>query len=423
MAVEIDDRLLFSFAVKELIGSRPFLIDIYEQVYEFINDGKTGNVLNINMPPRLGKSFLATSLSAYMLWKNPKLRMLRVCYSAVLAEQFALQTRMKYESLFEELGLRMPEITGNRARWMIEGSKEYNLVACGVNGGVTGFGFDLAVVDDTAKSMADACSPAWDRMLRTFKQSVLIGRMEGMKKIINVGTRWTTSDWFSLFEPDAIISVPALKDGKSICQDWRTTEELEMIRMNVGEAVWSAQYMQSPTVQGRVALLADMPLHISEESRHANNPKVCVIDPATEYGKDMFVMGIYSAVKGDTQSWICWKLYGDSSLTVTAAVAKLKKWFDMSEFDYVLIESNGVGSSISKRIKEAGVPCRCFATRKDKYTRVYSVLDRWSRISFENGAMSADLKIELLSQMRNFPNVNVHDDLVDNVTMALEHIV
>lgn len=415
----VDDRKLFEFAVRELLSDRPFLRDIYSEVFEFLNDGKTGNVLNINMPPRLGKSFLATALSAYLLWKNPQLRILRVCYSAVLAEQFALQTRMKYESLFEELGIDAPEIIGSRGRWLIDGSPETNLIGCGINGGVTGFGFDLAIVDDTAKSMADACSPAWDRMLRTFKQSVLVGRMEGMKKIINVGTRWTTSDWFSLFEPDKIIKVPALIDGESVCSDWQTTEELQSIRESVGEAVWSAQYMQEPSVQGRVALLADIPLQEFDIQKVSVEKKICMIDPATEYGSDLFVMGIYSK---DAEGWYCYRLYGDSGLTVTQAVGMVKKWFNDGDFDYVMIESNGVGSSVAKRIKESGVPCRAFATRKDKYTRVYSVLDRWSKMRFAEDAMDADTRMELLAQMRNFPNSNVHDDLVDNVTMALEHI-
>ena len=139
--------------------------------------------------------------------------------------------------------------------------------------------------------MLEATSAAYSRQLQVFKESVLLGRLEGRRKILNVGTRWTVNDWFSMW-PDADTYVlPAMIDGRSCCEAWKTTAELELERSRVSDAVWNAQYMQEPTETGQIRLfegwkpetVADIP----------DGQRVAVIDPTTDYGRDFFVIGIF----------------------------------------------------------------------------------------------------------------------------------
>ena len=80
--------------------------------------------------------------------------------------------------------------------------------------------------------------------------------MEGDNyKIINVGTRWTVNDWFSKFVADVEILVPALNEkDETVCDAYKSTHELFALKDTLQDYIWSAQFMQRPTAQGRQRL-------------------------------------------------------------------------------------------------------------------------------------------------------------------------
>ena len=234
----------------QVCAKRPQLVEVAERMQAWWQNGKTGDVMNVSMPTRFGKSLLASSFSTWLLLRNPSTRILRASYAADLAETFGGQVKNQYLRFFEKAGQPAPTIEGTRGKWMIDGQTMPNHAAVGISGGITGFGFDVAIVDDTAKSMLEALSRAYRNQLVTFKESVLLGRLEGCRKILNVGTRWTVTDWFSLWPDAEEYVLPAMVDGRSVCEAWKTTEELNRERARVSDGVWQAQYMQRPTEQG-----------------------------------------------------------------------------------------------------------------------------------------------------------------------------
>ena len=391
----------------DIVADRPPLIEAAEKIQRWWENGKTGDVLNVSMPTRFGKSLLSSAFSSWLIISDERLRVLRASYAAELAETFSQQVRDQVDRYYERLGL-FGMTYGTRARWKITGNPQDNHAGVGIGGGITGFGFDIA--------MLEATSAAYSRQLQVFKESVLLGRLEGSRKILNVGTRWTVNDWFSMW-PDADTYVlPAMIDGKSCCEAWKTTAELELERSRVSDAVWNAQYMQEPTETGRVRLFEGWQ---PERVKTYGGRLYAVIDPATDYGKDWFVIGIYSVDRGIVTLV---DMFAEKAATPERAAEWLKRW----DVDIAFCESNGVGRSVIGKLRDAGIDnVAGFATKTDKYSRAYVQRDdmiNYFRI-FEG--CNPDAVAELLREADAFPVTgdDIHDDLLDDVVMAFEKIL
>ena len=391
------------------------MLQVADLLNGFVDNGRTGDVMNISMPTRFGKSVLATSFSTWLLLRNDKKRILRASYAADLAESFSFQVKSQYLDFFNN-NTTSPIVTGTRARWRIGENTEDNHIGVGIEGGITGFGCDVAIIDDTAKNMIEAMSAAYSKRLQVFKDSVLIGRLENEKKIINVGTRWTVNDWFSLWPDAESYVLPAMIDGRSCCEAWKTTAELELQRSRVSEAVWNAQYMQAPTETGQVRLfegwkpatVADIP----------DGQRVAVIDPTTDYGRDFFVIGIYVRSGG--------LLYlVDMFAKQRATPEEAARWLEGQGVAVAWIETNGAGRNVMEKMRQAGARNLAgFVTNRDKYSRAYVQAEAMRDYFRIVEGCNPEAVRELLHEVDVFPVTgdDIHDDLLDNVVMAFEKL-
>lgn len=405
----------FRWRYPDFSAQRPKLIEVAEKMEAFYFNGESGDVLNISMPTRFGKSMISTSFSTWLILSDKRTRISRISYAADLAEMFGRQVMNQYTDVCLSSG-RTPAIEGTRSGWWIKGNAEPNHIAVGIGGGSTGFGFDLAIIDDTAKSMLDATSAAYNRTLTSFRESVLLGRLEGRRKILNVGTRWTVNDWFSMWPDAETYVLPAIIDGKSCCEAWKTTARLELERSRVSEAVWNAQYMQEPTETGRVRLFEGwQPERVNSHS----GTLYAVIDPATDYGKDWFVIGIYSVERGIVTLV---DMFAEKAATPERAAEWLKRW----DVDIAFCEANGVGRSVIGKLRDAGIDnVAGFATKTDKYSRAYVQRDDMTNYFRIHEGCNPDAVAELLLEADAFPITgdNIHDDLLDDVVMAFENLL
>jgi hypothetical protein len=399
----------------DIVAERHPLIEAAEIIQRWWENGKTGDVLNVSMPTRFGKSLLSTAFSSWLIISDERLRVLRASYAAELAETFSQQVRDQVDRYYERLGLFVMTY-GTRARWKITGNPQDNHAGVGIGGGITGFGFDIAIVDDTAKNMLEATSAAYSRQLQVFKESVLLGRLEGRRKILNVGTRWTVNDWFSMWPDAEAYVLPAMIDGRSCCEAWKTTAELELERSRVSDAVWNAQYMQAPTETGRVRLFEGWQ---PERAKTYGGTLYAVIDPTTDYGKDWFVIGIYSVDRGIVTLV---DMFAEKAATPERAAEWLKRW----NVDIVFCEANGVGRSVIGKLRDAGIDnVAGFATKTDKYSRAYVQRDDMLNYFRIHEGCNPDAVSELLREADAFPVTgdDIHDDLLDDVVMAFEKLL
>lgn len=398
-----------------IVAERPPLVSVAERLEEWWTNGKTGDVLDVSMPTRFGKSLLSTAFSSWLIISDERVRILRASYSSDLAETFSQQVRAQVDRHYASRRL-FGFTDGTRARWRITGGDEDNHAGVGIGGGITGFGFDVAIVDDTAKNMLEATSAAYSRQLQTFKESVLLGRLEGRRKILNVGTRWTVNDWFSMWPDAETYTLPAMVDGRSCCEAWKTTAELELERSRVSDAVWNAQYMQAPTETGQVRLfegwkpatVADIP----------DGQRVAVIDPANDYGRDFFVIGIYVRSGG--------LLYlVDMFARQRATPEEAARWLEGQGVAVAWIETNGAGRNVMEKMRQAGARNLAgFVTRNDKYSRAYVQAEAVRDYFRICDGCNPEAVRELLHEADVFPVTgdDIHDDLIDNVVMAFEKL-
>lgn len=396
-----------------MCAERPQLLEVADRLQGWLDNGRTGDVLNVSMPTRFGKSMLATSFSVWLLLREPTARVLRASYAADLAETFGGQVRTQYLGFFERNGLAVPVTDGTRARWSIDGQEQPNHAAVGISGGITGFGFDIAIVDDTAKSMLEALSRAYRNQLTVFKESVLLGRLEGRRKVLNVGTRWTVNDWFSLWPDAEEYILPAMVDGRSVCEAWKTTEELNRERARVSDGVWQAQYMQRPTEQGYVRIFADWPFVRVQFRDQKFIEFFTVTDPSKGRGGDFFV------------TLLCGVTIAREVVVIDSFI---RKFAQVSEYYAYLrlvtgmlpscthyIEGNGVGGDILHD-SNRDVDVIGFASRADKWARIFANADKIKAVKFCETCDNLNL---ILSELSNFP-AGDHDDIPDCLNFAVK---
>lgn len=396
----------------DVCKDRPQLLEVASVIDKWLHNGRTGDVLNISMPTRFGKSLLASSASVWLLLRDPSMRILRASYSAELAEMFSQQVRNQYEDFCAKIGLTSPT-NGTRGRWWIGDGNQLSHAGVGIGGTITGFGFDVAIVDDTAKDMAEAMSRARQNQLTVFKESVLLGRLEGCRKILNVGTRWTVTDWFSLWPDAEEYILPAMVDGRSVCEAWKTTDELNRERARVSDGVWQAQYMQRPTEQGYIRIFEDWPFERVKFHDCKFIEFYTVTDPSKGRGGDFFVT-LLAGVTISREVVII-----DSFIRKFAQVSEyydyLRRVGDMLPSCSHYIESNGVGGDIlhdgNRDVDVVG-----FTSRADKWARIFANADKIKAVKFCETCDNLNL---ILSELSNFP-AGDHDDIPDCVNFAVK---
>lgn len=115
-----------------------------------------------------------------------------------------------------------------------------------------GFGASmLAMTDDLYKSLEDALSDNNNEKVWSWKQGTHDSRIEGSCCLIDIGTRWSSSDVLGRLEEagkyNEIIRIAALDENdETFCADVHTTEYYRELRSETDESIWMAEYMQEP---------------------------------------------------------------------------------------------------------------------------------------------------------------------------------
>jgi len=150
--------------------------------------------LIINMPPRHTKSeFASYLLPAWMVGRNPKLKIIQVTHTGELAIRFGRKAKNlidspEYHKIFDT---RLQEDSQAAGRWETAQGGEY--FAAGVGGAITGRGADLLIIDDP-HSEQDALSPTALESAYEWYTSGPRQRLQPGAAIVLVMTRWSKKD-------------------------------------------------------------------------------------------------------------------------------------------------------------------------------------------------------------------------------------
>jgi len=244
-----------------------------------IIDGKCKRLI-IQVPPRIGKSYLSSKLfpAAYLL-AHPDRYVGLVSYSAELAEGFSRSARDYYR----QAGGTFDPYKQAVNDWGTQGGG--GLWAAGVGGAITGRSGHLLIVDDPVKNREDADSPRVMEKLWDWYTSTLYTRLEpNVGSIVIIQTRWSENDLIGrLIESEmnvsekgregwTILDLPAISEDPgsrpplpehcNIVTDWREEpglalcpqrygiDEYERIREAIGTRDFAALYQQRPAPEG-----------------------------------------------------------------------------------------------------------------------------------------------------------------------------
>lgn len=239
---------------------------------ERVGDGSSRRLL-ITVPPRHLKSICtAVALPAWLIGRDPSLKIMVASYGGELAAKHArdfrtLVTQDWYRALFPRMRL---SVGGNREDEQITTSGG-GRKAISLGGAATGFGADLIIVDDLMKA-ADAASPVERERVKTYYEQTLLSRLNDKVngRIVAIQQRLHEDDlagYLSLSGQFDHLNLPALavteehvaigfgqthlrRQNDVLCPEREPREALERLRREMGSFGFSAQYQQDPTPPG-----------------------------------------------------------------------------------------------------------------------------------------------------------------------------
>jgi len=401
------------------------------------NDLSTGKIkrLIVNMPPRHTKSEFASSLlPAWMIGRNPKLKIIQTTHTGELAIRFGRKAKhlidsAEYHKIFKT---RLQEDSKAAGRWETAQGGEY--FAAGVGGAITGRGADLLIIDDP-HSEQDALSEAALENAYEWYTSGPRQRLQPGASIVLVMTRWSTKDLTAMLLKNQrevkgdqwdVIEFPALMDHESgtkpVWPEYWNLEELEKVKATLPVKKWNAQWMQQPTSDEGAIIKREW----WQDWPHDKPPKCDFIIQSydTAYLKKetadysaITTWGVFT-VEGKGQNAILLDAFrGRYEFPELRRLAH-QEYLDWNP-DIVLIEAKASGIPLIHELRQIDIPVQDYTPSKgnDKHVRMNSIAHL-----FEMGKVWAPkhktFAQEVIEECAEFPHGD-HDDYVDSMTQAI----
>ena len=390
------------------------------------------NRLIINMPPRHTKSeFASYLLPAWMIGRNPKLKIIQTTHTAELAIRFGRKAKTlidseEYRKIFQT---RLREDSQAAGRWETDQGGEY--FAAGVGGAITGRGADLLIIDDP-HSEQDALNPEALERAYEWYTSGPRQRLQPGGKIVVVMTRWSIKDLTSsLIKAQAtdkadqweLIEFPAILPNEQPVwpQFWKLSE-LESVKASLSVQKWNAQWMQNPTAEEGSIIKREW----WRKWTHDYIPECVHIIQSYDTAFLKKETADFSAIT----TWGVFYENEDSGpqLILLDAVKERLEFPELKRKaleqyyywrpDTVIVESKASGLPLTYELRKSGIPVVNFTPSRgnDKHSRVNSVAPL-----FESGQIWAPdhrFAEEVIEECAAFPYGD-NDDLVDSMTQAV----
>ena len=393
-----------------------------------------GSRIIVNMPPRHTKSeFASYMLPAWLIGKNPELKIIQTTHTAELAVRFGRKVRNLmemeiYKEIFPDVDLRAD--SKDAGRWETGQGGEY--FAAGVGGAITGRGADLLIIDDP-HSEQDALSESAMENAYEWYTSGPRQRLQPGGSIVVVMTRWSLKDLTGkLIKAQAsdvmsdqwdVVEFPAILPSDNVLwPEFWNKDELLRVKASLSLGKWNAQWQQNPTAEEGAIIKKEWWNKWEKDSI----PPVSYIMQSydTAFSKKetadysaITTWGVFHPDEGGPENLILMDAKRgrwDFPELKSNAMEEYKYW----EPDMVLIEAKASGTPLTDELRTMGIPVVNYTPSKgrDKHTRMHMVAP-----IFESGKVWAPEKKfseEVIDECAAFPN-GEHDDYCDSMSMAL----
>ena len=406
---------------------------IISQKLERVANGELKRLI-INMPPRHTKSEFASFLfPAWMMGKNPRMKIIQATHTTELAVNFGRKTKNlidsdDYKEVFPNVKLAADSKASGR--WDTSNGGMYYAVGVGSN--LAGRGGDLVIIDDphseqTAMSN-NGFDDAWEWYTGGPRQ-----RLQPGGSIVLVQTRWSEKDMTGqllrsmakdpLADQWEVVELPALfNDDKPCWPEYWSFDDLSAVRASIPPSKWNAQYQQNPTGEENAIIRREW--WKKWDRKVVPNLQYVIQSYDTAFSKRetsdfsaITTWGVFYPEESGTPGLILLdsqKGRWDFPELKEVALDQYKYW----DPDTVIVEAKASGLPLTHELRTMGIPVVNFTPSKgnDKVTRVHSVSPL-----FEAGMVWAPdetVADELIEEVAAFPN-GEYDDLVDSMTQAL----
>ena len=379
--------------------------------------------LMISMPPRMGKSELATKrFPAWFLGRNPDKQVITASYNSDLAGDFGRQVRnifreQLFRNVFDDVTLAEDSQAANR--WSTNYGGSY--VAAGVGTAITGRGAHLLLIDDPIKDREEAESESRRNLVYSWFTSTAYTRLMPGGAIVVIQTRWHEDDLSGRLLADEVkggdkwhkLILPAImSDGSALWPDRYPIEALRRIEKAIGPRDWSALYQQDPTPDDGTFFLK----HWFE--RHETIPENlhiygCSDYAVTEGSGDYTEHGVFGIDAGGRIYQLDW-WHGQTASDewIERKLNLVRKWKPVCWFGEAGVIQRAVEPMLRRRMIETQTRCRMewLTSISDKATRARGFQ---SRAAMGEVSLLADERGErVLKQLLTFP-AGKNDDAVD----------
>ena len=389
------------------------------------------NRLIVNMPPRHTKSeFASFLLPAWMVGRNPKLKIIQATHTGELAVRFGrkAKTLIDSEEYYKIFETSLREDSQAAGRWETAQGGEY--FAAGVGGAITGRGADLLIIDDPHSEQDAMSASAFDNAYEWYTSGPR-QRLQPGGQIVLVMTRWSKKDLTGILLNNQkevkgdqwdVVEFPAIINHEPVWPEYWKIGELESVKATLPVGKLNAQWMQEPTSE-EGALIKREWWQVWEKDEL----------PHVEYVIQAYDTAFLKKETADYSAITTWGVFypNEDSKPNLILMDSIKDRFEFPELrrvaldqynywkpDMVIVEQKASGTPLTHELRQMDIPVMTFTPSRgnDKHVRVNTCAPL-----FEAGLIWApDMKFaeEVVEECAAFPHGD-HDDLVDSMTMAV----
>ena len=406
----------------------------HKRIADKFNKLASGEIkrLIINMPPRHTKSeFGSYLLPAWMVGKNPKLKIIQSTNTTELSVRFgrkakALIDSPEYQKVFKT---KLREDSQAAGKWETAQGGEY--YAAGVGSAITGRGADLLIIDDPHSEQDAMNAQALDRTYEWYTSGPR-QRLQPGGSIIVIMTRWNEKDLTGRLlsaqkevkaDQWEIVEFPAIMpSGEPVWPEYWKKEDLESVKASIPLSKWNAQYMQNPTSEEGALIKR-------EWWRKWKNDWI----PDLHHVIQSYDTAFLKKESADYSAITTWGVFypdndsGPNLMLLDAIKERLEfpelRRKALEQYKYwnpetVIIEGKASGMPLTYELRQMNIPVVNFTPSKgnDKHSRVNACAPL-----FESGMIWApeqNFADEVIEECAAFPHGD-HDDLVDSMTQAV----
>ena len=449
-----------------VIEGKPFVIEpIHTGLLDYFNKIYTGEVtrLNVNVPPRAGKTTLAKYLLVYALTVNPRANIIYTSFSQSLLTDIAASVRNIlehpiYKAMYpsfvyydnEEINPvddfwleYLRKETGHNTYSAKKITTRYGGICLfsSIGSQITGYGagirngkgFTGALIIDDANKPADIHSQTMRNKVERYFEETLLSRLNSSNvPIINIQQRLHLDDLSGILERKygfETLKKPLL-DENGICQlpKQYTPERIKELQIN--NYMFVSQYMQDPIVLGGAIIKREWFGYYDSEKEY-NYKRIVIAGDTAMTAKESsdYSCLLVGGVTKDNRLHILQMLHQKLEYPeLKQAVISLYNSYQTGETkaSAIYLENKASGIQLIQDFKKVGLPVTGIDVTKDKLARVEEVLEYIANglVMLPNSGTYGNNPV-FLAECEAFTRdlSQTHDDIVDTLVHLINSTI